>query len=260
MNVEDILARVRDGELALAEARALIDSAYFQVDVDAHLTVDLDRHRRTGAAEVVYGAGKTPTQVLAAVTAVSSSGSNVLVTRSNAEQFAAVQARFDDADWHADAALITMRRADAPVPPNPIAVISAGTSDFAVAEEAAITAEFFDNTVLRISDVGVAGLHRLLARLPEIRTASVVIVVAGMEGALPSVVGGLIAAPIVPVPTSVGYGAAIQGVAALLGMLTSCASGVSVVNIDNGFGAGFIANRINRLQLGAAQTATIDNG
>ena len=191
----------------------------------------------------------------AAVTGVGSSGANVLVTRANTEQFKAVKAHHGDAVWHPEARLITQRRSHAPTPPKPIAVISAGTSDFPVAEEAAATAEFFDNDVLRISDVGVAGLHRLLARLPEIREACVVVVVAGMEGALPSVVGGLIAAPIIAVPTSVGYGAAFEGVAALLGMLNSCASGVSVVNIDNGFGAGFIANRVNRLQL--AQPAAV---
>ena len=129
----------------------------------------------------------------------------------------------------------------------PVAVVSAGTSDAPVAEEAALTAEFFGNEVLRINDVGVAGIHRLLHRVDDIRSARVVVVVAGMEGALPSVVGGLIDKPIIAVPTSVGYGAAFGGVAALLGMLNSCASGVSVVNIDNGFGAGFLANRINRL-------------
>ena len=127
-------------------------------------------------------------------------------------------------------------------------MVTAGTSDIAVAEEAALTAEFYGNPVLRINDVGVAGLHRLLARIDDLRSAKVLIVVAGMEGALPSVVGGLVDKPVIAVPTSVGYGAAFDGVAALLGMLTSCASGISVVNIDNGFGAGFLANRINRLQ------------
>jgi len=131
--------------------------------------------------------------------------------------------------------------------PHPIAVVTAGTSDLAVAEEAALTAEFYGNEVTRIFDVGVAGLHRLLARLDELRQARVLVVVAGMEGALPSVIGGLVERPVIAVPTSVGYGAAFDGVAALLGMLTSCASGISVVNIDNGFGAGFLANTINRL-------------
>jgi NCAIR mutase (PurE)-related protein len=134
-----------------------------------------------------------------------------------------------------------------PTRDNTVAVVSAGTSDMHVAEEAALTAEFYGNPVARIYDVGVAGLHRLLARLEDLRSARVLIVVAGMEGALPSVVGGLVDKPVIAVPTSVGYGAAFDGVAALLGMMTSCASGVSVVNIDNGFGAGFLANRINRL-------------
>ena len=148
---------------------------------------------------------------------------------------------------HADARLVTFKQGEPDLVDTQVAVVTAGTSDLAVAEEAALTAEFYDSPVLRINDVGVAGVHRLLARAEEIRGTKVVVVVAGMEGALPSVVGGLIDKPVIAVPTSVGYGASFNGVAALLGMLNSCASGVSVVNIDNGFGAGYLANMINRL-------------
>jgi hypothetical protein len=175
------------------------------------------------------------------------SDQNVMVTRTTAEAFAAVQQVAADARFHATAGLITSVRTPVAMKTTRVAVVTAGTSDQAVAEEAALTAEFFGSPVDRINDVGVAGVHRLLARVDEIREARVVVVVAGMEGALPSVVGGLVDKPVIAVPTSVGYGASFSGIAALLGMLNSCASGVSVVNIDNGFGAGFLANRINGL-------------
>ena len=153
----------------------------------------------------------------------------------------------DSAEYFAASRILRIVQTQPQAVETTIAVVSAGTSDHAVAEEAALTAEFFGNPVQRINDVGVAGLNRILARVEDLRAARVLVVVAGMEGALPSVVGGLVDKPVIAVPTSVGYGAAFDGVAALLGMLTSCASGVSVVNIDNGFGAGFLANRINRL-------------
>ena len=164
------------------------------------------------------------------------------------EAYAALGNLPANATYHSQAQLLTWHAQAPEQQSSTIAVVTAGTSDMAVAEEAALTAEFYGNPVLRINDVGVAGLHRLLARIDDLRSAKVLIVVAGMEGALPSVVGGLVDKPVIAVPTSVGYGAAFDGVAALLGMLTSCASGISVVNIDNGFGAGFLANRINRLQ------------
>jgi NCAIR mutase (PurE)-related protein len=172
---------------------------------------------------------------------------NALVTRTTAEAFDAVRRVAPDAEFHSTARLITSVRRPQPRKTTGVAVVTAGTSDLHVAEEAALTAEFFGSPVLRINDVGVAGVHRLLARLTEIRSARVVIVVAGMEGALPSVLGGLVDKPVIAVPTSVGYGASFNGIAALLGMLNSCASGVSVVNIDNGFGAGYLANMINGL-------------
>jgi NCAIR mutase (PurE)-related protein len=196
----------------------------------------LDHHRalRKGFPEVVFGGGKTPEQIAIIVEAIASRGQNSLVTRASREAAAAVVARVPCAVYHETALK------------GGVAVVCAGTSDIPVAEEAAITAEFHGAVVERIRDVGVAGLHRLLDRAQAIRQADVVIVVAGMEGALPSVVGGLVEAPVIAVPTSVGYGAAFQGLAALLAMLNSCAPGVAVVNIDNGFGAGYLAATILR--------------
>ena len=243
--VDDILDRFAAGDIDRAETAAALNGAFFENL--GHSTIDHDRARRTGSPEVIYGEHKTPAQVAATFKAVADRGHNALATRVSE---AAAQAAFDavpGATHHPEARLVTFKQQT----PNPaatqVAVVTAGTSDLAVAEEAALTAEFYDSPVLRISDVGVAGVHRLLARIDEIRGAKVVVVVAGMEGALPSVVGGLIDKPVIAVPTSVGYGASFNGVAALLGMLNSCASGVSVVNIDNGFGAGYLANMINRL-------------
>lgn len=243
--VEDILDRFAAGGLDRVRAAAALHRAYFENL--GHSTIDHDRVRRTGAPEVVYGEHKTPVQVAANFKAVADRGHNALATRVNEEAANAAIEAVPGAVHHAEARLVTFKQHD----PNPsetrVAVVTAGTSDQAVAEEAALTAEFYDSPVLRVNDVGVAGVHRLLARVDEIRSAKVVVVVAGMEGALPSVVGGLTDKPVIAVPTSVGYGASFHGVAALLGMLNSCASGVSVVNIDNGFGAGYLANMINRL-------------
>lgn len=221
-----------------------------------HTTVDLARLERTGAAEVIFGQNKTAEQIAQIGAALLDAGQNLLATRvaaDNAEQILAAlkeqaTALGADVEYNATAAAIVCRPFPEPVPvETTIAVVSAGTSDGPVAEEAALTSEFLGNPVLRINDVGVAGLHRLLARIEEIRSARVVVVVAGMEGALPSVLGGLVDKPVIAVPTSVGYGASFGGLSALLGMLNSCASGVSVVNIDNGFGAGYMASMINRL-------------
>ena len=243
--IDDILDRFAAGDLDRRQAAAALNSAYFENL--GHSTIDHDRARRTGAPEVIYGEHKTPAQVAANFSAVADRGHNALATRVSEDAAAAAREAVPGAVHHAEARLVTFKQQT----PNPVdtrvAVVTAGTSDLAVAEEAALTAEFYDSPVLRVSDVGVAGVHRLLARVDEIRSAKVVVVVAGMEGALPSVVGGLIDKPVIAVPTSVGYGASFNGVAALLGMLNSCASGVSVVNIDNGFGAGYLANMINRL-------------
>ena len=212
-----------------------------------HSTLDLDRHRRNGAAEVIYGEHKTPTQIVELTEAMLAADHNVLITRTTRAVYEALKDVAPDSEYHSEARAITCQRAAVEPAVSTIAVVTAGTSDLDVAAEAAVTAEFLGNPVALINDVGVAGIHRLFDRLAEIRKARVVIVVAGMEGALPSVVGGLVDKPVIAVPTSVGYGAAFGGVAALLGMLNSCASGVSVVNIDNGFGAGYLANMINRL-------------
>ena len=239
------MTRFAAGELDREAAAAAIDGAFFQ-DL-GHSTIDHDRLRRTGMAEVVYGEHKTPEQVAATFKAVADRGHDALATRVSEAAAEATLVAVPGTTYHIGARLLTFKQRQAPPVATHVAVVTAGTSDRAVAEEAALTAEFYDSPVLRISDVGVAGVHRLLARVEEIRAARVVVVVAGMEGALPSVVGGLVDKPVIAVPTSVGYGASFGGVAALLGMLNSCASGVSVVNIDNGFGAGYLASIINRL-------------
>lgn len=209
--------------------------------------VDTHRALRTGFPEVVLGTGKTPDQIARIVDVLQEAGGNVLVTRVTPEQVRPLVDAFPGIEHFAAARLLVLRQA--PVVARgrgPIAVVSAGTSDLPVAEEAALVAELYGNKVERIYDAGVAGLHRLLGSLDALRGASVVIAVAGMEGALASVVGGLVAAPVIAVPTSVGYGASFGGVAALLAMLNSCASNVTVVNIDNGFGAAYVASLINR--------------
>lgn len=209
----------------------------------------VDHHRalRNGMPEVIFGQGKTPEQVAGIFDRLSQHGGNVLATRATQEQFAAVKASVPKAEYHALARAIVLRRDRKKYGKGKIAVISAGTSDIPVAEEAVITADVMGNDVEHLYDVGVAGIHRLLANRKAFAHARVVIVCAGMEGALPSVVGGMVGVPVIAVPTSIGYGAAFEGVAALLGMMNSCASNVTVVNIDNGFGAGYVASLINRL-------------
>lgn len=243
-SVEAILDAYRGGNIALTDAVEQINASYFQ-DLE-HSTIDHDRARRTGAPEVIYAEYKSPSQILEAFDALARRGSDVLATRVDADAGRLITEALPDASYNETARTLTLKQSEHPPAATTIAVITAGTSDLAVAEEAAITAEFYDNPVTRINDVGVAGIHRLLARVDEIRQARVVVVVAGMEGALPSVVGGLIDKPVIAVPTSIGYGASFGGVAALLGMLNSCSAGVSVVNIDNGFGAGVLASMINR--------------
>jgi pyridinium-3,5-biscarboxylic acid mononucleotide synthase len=244
--LDGLLQAVRDGRLSPEQAAERLKTLPFE-DL-GFAKVDHHRALRRGFAEVVFGAGKTPEQVAAIVERIASRGQNVLVTRTSPEVHDRVaygrpagQVRFHDA-----ARAITLIQAPAPALEGGVAVVCAGTSDVPVSEEAAVTAEFHGATVERVYDVGVAGLHRLLDRTPVIRRARVVIVAAGMEGALPSVVGGLVDAPVIAVPTSVGYGASFQGLAALLAMLNSCATGIAVVNIDNGFGAGYMACSILR--------------
>jgi len=209
--------------------------------------VDTDRRRRCGFPEVIFGLGKEPGHVAAIAREILKKDPVLLVTRSTPEQYAAVVAEFPQAQHHIRARAITIELEPLPKLEGLIGVICAGTSDLPVAEEAAVTLDLFGNRVERIHDVGVAGIHRLLAVQDRLEACSVLVVVAGMEGALPSAVAGLVSKPVIAVPTSVGYGASFGGVAALLGMLTSCGSGVTVVNIDNGFGGAFAAAQINRL-------------
>jgi NCAIR mutase (PurE)-related protein len=208
--------------------------------------VDHDRAARQGFPEVVFGQGKTPDQVARIAQAIVERGHSLLVTRTDAAAFEAVARLVPDASFHEQARIIE-RRVPIPRGAGVVLVAAAGTSDVPVAEEAAISAEVMGNTVDRLYDVGVAGLHRLLAERERIAAARVIVVVAGMEGALASVVGGLVRVPVIAVPTSIGYGASFGGIAALLAMLNSCAAGVSVVNIDNGFGAAAVASAINHL-------------
>lgn len=209
----------------------------------------IDQHRalRCGFPEVVYGAGKTPEQIVEIALSILERSDQLLITRINAEQAAFAVEKLPGAILHEMARCVTIENSPLPRRAGTIAVLSAGSSDMPVAEEAAVTAEIMGNHVKRIYDVGIAGLHRLLAQAETLRQANVTIAVAGMEGALPSAVAGLVDKPVIAVPTSVGYGANLGGIAALLGMLNSCGSGVTVVNIDNGFGAGYAASQINAL-------------
>jgi len=209
----------------------------------------VDHHRaiRQGFPEVILGLGKTPAQVAAIAAEIVGKGSTLLVTRASSAAYEAVRGVVPDAAYYPDASIITFRQQDVAPGHGTILIVAAGTSDLPVAEEAALTAELMGNCTERLYDVGVAGLHRLLGERERLQSARIIIVVAGMEGALPSVVSGLVSVPVIAVPTSIGYGASFGGLAALLGMLNSCASGVSVVNIDNGFGAANIASLINHL-------------
>ena len=245
--LDEILDAYKQSRLSLEEACEALSRAH--TAQLGHTTVDLHRERRVGAAEVIYAPGKTPQQLSEIFVTLAGKQQNVLATRADTAGFAAVQRELPRATFNETAGTIVHVSKPASLAASTIAVVSAGTSDQRVAEEAMVTAKFYGNPVTRVADVGVAGLHRLLARICEIEIARVVIVVAGMEGALPSVIAGLIRAPVIAVPTSVGYGASFGGITALLGMMNSCASAVSVVNIDNGFGAGYIASLINRVDM-----------
>jgi len=244
-HIERVLKQVRDGELTVDQALAVLKRLPFEtLDV---ATVDHHRSLRQGFPEVVFGQGKTVGEILSIVRSLAEAGENVLVTRCSPEAAAAIRQEFGEAVYHERARALTL--VQRPVQARGrgrILVISAGTSDAPVAEEAIVTAKLLGHEVDHLKDVGVAGLHRLLSQMDRLREASVFVVVAGMEGALPSVVGGLVDKPVIAVPTSVGYGASFGGVTALLAMLNSCASGVAVVNIDNGFGAGYLAAMINQ--------------
>ena len=238
-----LLARVKSGDVSIDDALAQLASLPYEELGFAKL----DHHRalRRGFPEVVFGPGKTPGQVAEIVERLASRSDKVMVTKVTEECFNAVRSHTPDAEYNPTARAITLNRAKKTAQRRGIMVISGGTADIPVAEEAALTAELMGNEVERSYDVGVAGVHRLLDHLPQLRRAKVIIAVAGMEGALPSVVSGLVSVPIIAVPTSIGYGASFEGLAALLTMLNCCSAGVSVVNIDNGFGAGYLAALIN---------------
>ena len=244
-----LLDKVARGELTADTAQGhVLEMLRAQPYADLGFArVDHHRSVRQGFPEVILGIGKTPAQIAAIAAEVVGRGSTLLVTRATEPAYAAVRANVPAATYYPDAGIITFRQQDVTPGRGVIVVAAAGTSDLPVAEEAALTAELMGNEVTRLYDVGVAGLHRLLDERPRLAAARVIVVVAGMEGALPSVVAGLVSVPVIAVPTSVGYGASFGGLAALLGMLNSCASGVSVVNIDNGFGAATMASLINHL-------------
>jgi pyridinium-3,5-biscarboxylic acid mononucleotide synthase len=244
-SLRKLLQQVRNGVLSPDDAVEKLRHLPFE-DL-GFAKVDHHRRLRTGMPEVIFGEGKTPAQVAQIFSSLAGHGGNILATRASEKQFAAVKKKSREARYYKSARAIVLRQDQTIYGKGLIAVVSAGTSDIPVAEEAVITAEIMGNEVERLYDVGVAGIHRLLANRSTLTRARVIIVCAGMEGALPSVVGGLVGVPVIAVPTSIGYGAAFKGLAALIGMMNSCASNVSVVNIDNGFGAGYVASLINRL-------------
>jgi len=247
MNIEDIrsiLEAFSAGQVSPDAAAEQIKGLSYE-DI-GYAKVDHARADRQGFPEVIFGQGKTREQVVGIFEKLIERSPNVLITRTTAEVFGDIRNIITDAEWHASANLIRVIRDRTERGAGEIAVVTAGTSDIPVAEEAALTAEAMGNRVTRIWDAGVAGIHRIISHREALQNARVVIVAAGMEGALPSVVGGLVSVPVIGVPTSIGYGASLGGIAALLGMLNSCSSNVTVVNIDNGFGAGFAASLMNK--------------
>ena len=242
--IKKLLETYARGEISIENAtRALKNLSYEDV---GFARIDHARAERQGFPEVIFGQGKRREQILEIFERLAARAPNVLITRTEASVFGEIRNIHAEAEWHEDARIIRLFRDRTELGAGEIAVVTAGTSDIPVAEEAALVAETMGNRVRRIWDAGVAGIHRILAERTLLQNSRVVIVAAGMEGALPSVVGGLVSVPVIAVPTSIGYGASFGGVAALLGMLNSCASNVTVVNIDNGFGAGFVASLINR--------------
>lgn len=259
MNIQEVLKQVQEGTLSVEQAEAMLREEHFAGKTAAkkalmendfaemgYAKLDTDRKRRTGFAEVVFCSGKSVEQLVSIYRRIYDTEGEVLGTRASKEQYEEVRRIFPKASYDAASRILKIEKPDKERI-GKIAVCTAGTADIPVAEEAAQTAEFFGTRVERVYDVGVSGLHRLLSRLDTIRTANCVITAAGMEGALASVIGGLVSVPVIAVPTSVGYGANFGGVSALLTMINSCANGVATVNIDNGYGAGYLAVQINRL-------------
>ena len=249
LDLQKLLDSVREGTVDPAAAAERIGTAMRAAPFEdlGFARVDMHRELRQGFPEVILGLGKTPAQIAAIAARITSGGRPLLVTRAQPEAFEAVREVAPAAKYHVEARAITLANGEIAPGKGTIVIACAGTSDLHVAEEAAVTAEIMGNTTDRLYDVGVAGIHRILSEHSRIQSARVIIVVAGMEGALPSVVAGLVSVPVIAVPTSVGYGASFGGIAALLGMLNSCANGVAVVNIDNGFGAAAMASLINHL-------------
>jgi NCAIR mutase (PurE)-related protein len=247
--LRDLLEQVEHGRLAAGDAERRLREYLRELPFEDLGFARVDHHRslRQGFPEVILGTGKTPAQIAAIAARIVARGHSLLVTRTDEAAFTAVREAVPAAEFHGEARAITLRQNDIEPGKGTVLVAAAGTSDLPVAEEAAVSAEIMGNQLERLYDVGVAGLHRLLSAHDRLAAARVIIVVAGMEGALPSVVAGLVKVPVVAVPTSIGYGASFGGLAALLGMLNSCAAGVSVVNIDNGFGAATVASAINHL-------------
>jgi len=244
--IEILLNEIRDGNKSVDDALEVLQN--FPYTDLGYAKIDHHREMRTGYPEIVYCAGKTVDQVVGIFRLMSDKKNNVIGTRADREMYESVKEVIPEAVYYPVARIISIPVKKPETHGSSIAVITAGTSDMPVAEEAAVTAELLGNNVVRIYDAGVAGIHRLVDKLPEIKKCRVIIVIAGMEGALASVVGGLVDKPVIAVPTSVGYGANFGGISALLAMLTSCSSGVTVVNIDNGFGAGFSASMINQMK------------
>ncbi len=248
-NLRKLLASLSRGEISTDEVlERLKDLPYEDIGIAC---IDHHRSLRKGISEVIFGEGKEVSDIVGIMEKMAEQDENIIVTRLSAEKADEIRSKFKDSVYHERARVLTLTKQPVRIQGRgPILVVSAGTSDTPVAEEAAITARFLGNEVETIYDMGVAGIHRVLSRREKLTKASVIIVVAGMEGALPSVIGGLVDCPVIGVPTSVGYGASFQGIAALLGMLNSCSSGVTVVNIDNGFGAGYAASVMNRKRSG----------
>jgi len=245
-DIRKVLESVKDGTMSVEDALLAVKKAPFE-DI-GYAKIDFHRSIRQGAAEVIYGAGKTAEQICGICDLMVSRGqSTILITRMTPDKAEVVAQKFD-LDYKADCGIGIIGKLPEPDGIGKIVVATGGTSDIPVAEEAAYTAQAHGNEVVRLYDVGVAGLHRLLAHMDEIMSASVIIAIAGMEGALASVIGGLADCPVIAVPTSIGYGASFNGLSSLLSMLNSCASGISVVNIDNGFGAGYLASMINHME------------
>jgi NCAIR mutase (PurE)-related protein len=250
MSSEDmrtLLKEVKNGNISIDDAAGKLEDLPYK-ELGCYAKIDNHRELRVGYPEVIYCAGKTVEQITGIVEFMNTTNNNILGTRVTREMYEAVNKICSDVEYNELARTITIKKKDITLTNTYIAIVTAGTSDMSVSEEAAVTAELFGNRVEKINDVGVAGIHRLFSKLDIIRGAKVIVAVAGMEGALASVIGGLVDKPVIAVPTSVGYGANFGGLSALLSMLNCCASGVSVVNIDNGFGAGYLASMINKLK------------